>query len=200
MTLSAVKSLIEQAKKLPGLTHRQAEKLVYSLLSDNKIINIIDNFSESAKKLKQCNRCGWFVDQASSDCENCGTKTDAICVVPTFSDMLNIQRTGAFSGSYHILGGVVSPLEDILPENLLIKALVTRAQDTATKELILAFPDSIEAEATLHYIIDAIGNINVIVSRFSRGIPSSSKIEYMDKRTVSLAFSERKPINHSIQS
>jgi len=196
MTLSSVKSLIEQAKRLPGLTHRQAEKLVYSLLADKEILDIIDEFSESAKKLKRCEQCGWFVDTASSSCENCTVATDVICVVPTFSDMLTIQRTGAFNGSYHILGGLVSPLENILPENLLIEPLVTRTQNGITQELILAFPDSVEAEATLHYIVDAVGASGVTISRFSRGIPSSSKIEYMDKRTVSLAFSERKPIQH----
>lgn len=200
MTLSAVKSLIAQAKSLPGLTHRQAEKLVYALLADRKIIDTIDSFSQSAKSLSRCSNCGWFVDENNKSCENCSPESSVICVVPTFSDMLAIQRSGTFSGNYHILGGLISPLENILPDDLLIAALAKRAMQNEVKELILAFPDSVEAEATMHYIIDAIPQESATISRFSRGIPSSSHIEYMDKRTVSLAFSERKPINHSTQT
>ncbi len=193
MTVSTVKRLIEEIKRLPGLTHKQAEKLVYAVLSDGSLLDIVDGFVQSARSVSRCSTCGWFVE-SGEQCENCSHHASVICVVPTFSDMFVVRRTGVFSGSYHILGGLVSPLENILPEDLMITALAERASDVSVKEVILAFPDSVEAEATVHYIADALFDIDVIISRFSRGISSGAKIEYADMRTVSLAFNERKPI------
>ena len=189
-----VTKLVELAKSLPGLTHRQAERLVFGLLSDEKSKAAFAQFADSLQNVTRCERCGWFIPNGKP-CDNCATQESVICVVPTFSDMLTIKRSGGFSGSFHILGGLVSPLENILPGQLLIEALATRATHPEVQEIILAFPDSVEAEATIHYITDAIQRDDIVVSRFSRGIPAGSKLEHMDRRTLSLAFSERKTID-----
>ena len=193
MTQNLVRELIEGFKKLPGISLRHSEKLVYALLGNSTLRSGFEDTLQLLKKIHQCDRCGCFYNSGEA-CFNCEKQSEKICIVSTYSDMLAIENSAEFSGSFHILGGVVAPLDGVMPEDLLIEPLVDQLKSKSIKEVVLALPSTIEGEATVHYIFDKIKDFDIDITRIGRGLPSDAKVEFMDRRTISIAFNERQKI------
>jgi len=194
MVQPEVKQLVEEFRKLPGVSLKLAIKLTYSILNDASLKDSVQNIYRLSEKIEICSDCGYF-KSAGSVCVNCSGKSDEICVVATYSDMNAIEKTGCFSGSYHILGGLIAPLENTLPEDLLIDQLKKRVELNQAVEILLALPFSIEGDATALYIKDELSDKNVKISRIARGLPANCAPDVLDRKTVLEAFSGKTYIN-----
>jgi recombination protein RecR len=194
MVQPEVKQLIEEFKKLPGISLKLAQKLAYSVLNDASLKKTLSNMVRLSEKIEVCHDCGFFRTEGST-CVNCSGKSTEICVVATYSDMNAIERTGCFPGSYHILGGLIAPLENTLPEDLLIDQLKSRVEQNEGVEVLLALPFSIEGDATALYIKDELDGLNVKISRIARGLPAGCAPDVLDRKTVLEAFSGKTYIN-----
>lgn len=189
-----VKQLVEEFKKLPGISLKMAHKLAYSVLNDSSLKNVLKNMVKLTEKIEICHDCGFFRTDGSK-CVNCSDPSSEICVVATYSDMNAIERSCCFTGSYHILGGLIAPLENTLPEDLLIDQLKKRVESHPGVEILMALPFSIEGDATALYIKDELEGFDVKLSRIARGLPSGSAPDVLDRKTVLEAFIGKMYIN-----
>jgi len=190
MDYGIIRRLVESLRRLPGVSQRSAERIAFALLQDSSLKSVINEIRETLSRAGLCPICGWFTEEGRS-CENCARDQHTICVVEGFSDLLGIARTGEFSGTFHILGGLIAPLEGVLPEDLSGDALLRRIQSSGVEEVILALPATIEGEATVHYLRELLAPTGVTVSRIARGLPTNTKIEYLDRKTIENAFRDR---------
>jgi recombination protein RecR len=191
-----IRELILQMKSLPGIGPRSAERLVLWLLGPGT-----DRAGELAQALQNlrgrvvmCGECGFFME-AGGECplchdskRNCGV----ICVVEQAADVLRLERSGAFSGLYHVLGGKLSPLDNITPADLRIDALLRRVRDLHAEEVILALGADVEGEATSNYLADLLRGSHVQVSRLAQGMPAGGGLEHADEMTLHHALSGRR--------
>lgn len=192
MVQEEIKKLIEEIKKLPGVSFRTAQKIAYAVLNDKNTKTVFSNVVQLSDEIDVCERCGFF-RKKSDPCINCENTDKEICVVATYSDLNAIERTGCFSGSYHILGGLIAPLDNILPEDLLIDQLKERIRmaEAGSVEVLLALPFSIEGDATALYIKDILEELDVKLSRIARGLPAGTAPDVLDRKTVFEAFQGR---------
>ena len=191
-------NLIECFKKFPGIGEKTAERLVLSTL--NMESDIIDLFSKSLKdsqtKIKKCSRCGSLTEEDL--CQICNDKTrdtSTLCVVEECKNVILFEKIGSFKGIYHVLGGLISPLEGINPEDIHVDKLIKRIKDENIKEVILAIKPSVEGETTALYIRKMLENTNVKISKIAHGIPMGADIDYIDPLTLEMAIEDRTTIS-----
>jgi recombination protein RecR len=183
--------------KLPGLGPKSARRIALYLLKNRD--NIMNPLSGALDKVYQnvarCNICGNFKTN-KIEC-NCSNKNnyEQICVVENVADMWALEGTNVYSGQYHILGGTLSAINGINPEDLLIGSLVSRIKANSVKEVILATSATIEGQTTAHYIKDSIKTLNVKVTKLAHGLPVGGEIEYLDDGTLFSAFKYRSSLN-----
>ncbi len=194
-----VQRLISEISKMPGIGNKMAERIsLYILKQDKTFIENLSGIIHDIKLINFCERC--FNICENTLCEICKDNTrdsSIICVVESPLDIISIERTGKFSGFYHILNGLINPLNNILPENLKIKELVQRIKkEKSAKEIILAINHTVEGDTTALYIISAIkeGVNNIKITRLAKGLPTGSDIKYADEITLGQAILERKEI------
>ncbi|HNT27519.1 MAG TPA: toprim domain-containing protein [bacterium] len=192
-----IRQLVRSLRALPGVNQRQAERIAFTLLQDRTARAALDEIVSTLSLTDPCPRCGWFIER-EQPCANCGGEHSVICVVENFSDLLGIERTGQFAGSYHLLGGLIAPLEGTLPEDLNAEPLRERVEAGGIAEVILALPATIEGEATIHYLHELLAPTGVTLTRIARGIPSGSKVEYLDRKTVGNAIAERVKVSSGL--
>jgi len=191
-----VADLIHELKALPAIGPRSAERIALWLLIDKKRnpISLAESLVECEKQIGFCSQCGFFAAR-DQDCEICLSekrKDNAICVVEKASDVIALERSGAFKGKYHCLGGVLSPLDGIHPEDLKIESLLTRVDALPEGgEVILAIGVNIEGEATSSYLEDLLNEKEVTVTRLARGLPVGANLEFADQLTLTRAFEGR---------
>ena len=185
---------IEELSKLPSIGKKTAQRLALFILKldDDKVNNLLKSIKELKTKLKSCSRC----NNLSEDelCEVCkSTKRDKsiICVVEEASDVIAIEKTHEFSGLYHVLGGVLSPLTGITPDSLKIKELLIRFEKEDIKEVILAINPDTEGETTSLYLAKLIKPLNMKVTRIARGLPVGGDLEFADDATIGRAMINR---------
>ena len=185
---------IEELSKLPSIGKKTAQRLALFILKmdDDRVNNILKSIKELKTKLKSCSRC----NNLSEDelCEVCkSTKRDKsiICVVEEASDVIAIEKTHEFSGLYHVLGGVLSPLTGITPDSLKIKELLKRFEKEDIKEVILALNPDTEGETTSLYLAKLIKPLNMKVTRIARGLPVGGDLEFADDATIGRAMINR---------
>jgi len=193
--VSAIDELATELSKLPGIGRKTALRLTYHLLkqSPEQSRRLALVLSTLADKVHPCTRC--FNLTEGELCDICDdTKRDAavICAVEEASDISAIERTGEFRGTYHVLGGRLSPLDGIGPDDLTITQLETRVSGGAIREVILATNPSIEGEATALYVQRRLAPLPVTVSRIARGLPVGGDLEYADGVTIAQALSARR--------
>ena len=191
-------NLIECFKKFPGIGEKTAERLALSTL--NMESDIIDLFSKSLKdsqtKIKKCSRCGSLTEEDL--CQICNDKTrdtSTLCVVEECKNVILFEKIGSFKGIYHVLGGLISPLEGINPEDIHVDKLIKRIKDENIKEVILAIKPSVEGETTALYIRKMLENTNVKISKIAHGIPMGADIDYIDHLTLEMAIEDRTTIS-----
>ncbi|KAA3619785.1 MAG: recombination protein RecR [Calditrichaeota bacterium] len=192
-TADAVNVAIEELSKLPGIGRKSAQRLVFFLLKSDKeeIKSLATALLDLKEKIQFCETCFNFAD--SSQCAICASPSrnhKIICVVEEANDVLAIERTNEYHGTYHILGGFLSPLDGIGPDDLKIRELMIRLNDEI-EEVILATNASAEGEATAVYLSKFIKPLEIKISRIARGIPMGGDLEYTDEVTLARALSER---------
>lgn len=190
-------NLIECYKKLPAIGEKTAERLALATMDlDEEVIAMFSNSLLDIKtKIKRCNICNNLTEEDT--CLICKDKTrnhDVICVVEEPKNIITFEKTGAFNGLYHVLDGLISPLDGINPDDLNIDALIKRIEEENIKEVILALKSSIEGETTSLYISKKLENKGVIITKIAHGIPLGADMDYIDSLTISMALEDRKPL------
>ncbi len=191
MSIQALDDLIAEFKKMPGIGLKTAQRLSFYILRIQKqeAEKLAKTILQVKERITHCSICGNFTQQEPCEiCANIKRDHQVICVVEEPKDIPAIERTGEFQGLYHVLMGVISPLDGIGPENLKIKNLVERIKTTAVKEIILATNPNVEGEATATYLSRLLKPMGVKVYRIARGLPVGSELEYADEVTVSKAL------------
>ena len=192
----ALRKLIDLIGYLPGIGEKSATKLALFLLRANPAY--VKKFGIALSGLHDtlhaCERCHGITDVSERLCMICcdtARDTRLLCVVEDYLDMLAIERLGIFTGLYHVLGGTLSPIHGILPEDLTLRQLFARTAESDVSEMILALNANIEGEATSLYIRERIARIDIRITRLSKGLPNAGAIEYADEVTLVNAFKGR---------
>jgi len=197
-TPRALERLIQEFTKLPGIGPKTAERLVYYLLKQPKeeLVSMADSLRQAKDEVVICRQCFRFADQ--DPCPICADKRrdkSLLCVVAESQNIPVIEKTGAFAGHYHVLGGLISPLEGITPDKLKIDELEQRLKTNGVKEVILALNPDLDGETTSLYLAKLIKPIGIKVTRLARGLPMGADLEYADEVTLENAILGRKEIN-----
>lgn len=196
-TARAVTRLVESFEKLPGIGPKSAQRLVFYLLHNpqSELESFANNLERLKKDTKECTVC--FNVSENDPCGICTDRSrdqDKICIVEQPLDLLAIERGGFYKGLYHILGGALSPLNNIGPEELHIHDLLPRLKNNRISEVILATNPNMEGEATAMYVKKLVNekSVKVTVSRIGRGLPIGADLEYADEVTLNRAFEGRR--------
>jgi recombination protein RecR len=191
-----IERLIALLAKLPGLGPRSARRAALHLLKkrDALMSPLIEAMAEAEETICTCSICGTL--DGADPCALCTApeRDDAvICVVAEVGDVWALERSAAFKGRYHVLGGVLSALDGIRPEDLRVGKLVERASDPRVREIIIALSATIDGQTTAHYLTDKLHAANVSVTRLAHGVPVGGELELLDDGTLLAALSSRRP-------
>ena len=186
--------LVRQFRRLPGIGPRSAERIALWLLRspDSKPENFLKAISDARQSLRLCRLCGFFTE--SEECILCTDDSRGgreLCIVESATNILPLERTGVFRGRYHSLGGKLSPLEGIGPEQLRIAELIERVAGERPSEVILALGADVEGEATAHYVAELLAPTGVHVTRIALGLPAGGGVEQADQITLHRALANR---------
>jgi recombination protein RecR len=196
ITSEALERAIEELAKLPGTGRKSAQRIAIHLLkqTDERVHTLTDALVQLKKSVSRCSVCGTITDsEPCSICSSPKRMNGVVCVVEEFQDVYIIEKTNEFRGRYHVLGGTISPMDNIGPDNIRIKELLQRISDgeEEIREVILALNPDAEGEATSYYINKLLTNYDVEVTRIAYGIPMGTELEYIDEATLSRAFASR---------
>ncbi len=188
-------NLIECFKLLPGIGEKNAERLAFSILDfdDNQIDTFTNSLNNVHTKIHECKTC-FNLTEDSEECVICNDKSrdeDVICVVENTKNLMMFEKANIFNGKYHVLGGLISPLEGINPEDIKISELICRIKDKNIKELILALNPSMEGETTALYISKLLDGLDIKVTKIAAGVPVGADMEYLDTITIQRALEGR---------
>ncbi len=191
------KKLVESLKLLPGVGEKTAERYAFSILNMEK--EKIDDFSNSIKEIKNnittCKTCGSMCESNKCMiCEDEYREPGIICVVENQKNVFIFEKIGIFKTKYHVLGGLISPMDGVNPEDLSLNKLVQRIKDEQIKELILALRPGIEGNTTALYIRKILQGMDVKVTQIAQGVPIGADMEYLDNLTLELALENRSEI------
>lgn len=193
-----VQDLMDELGRLPGVGPKSAQRIAFYLIeADAEVANTLaTTLQEVKKRVRFCEICGNIAESA-----RCGVCSDpkrdlsAICVVEESKDIAAIERTREFRGLYHVLGGAISPIAGVGPDQLRIKDLMKRLADPGIKEVILATNPNLEGEATATYLSRLLGSMEIAVSKLASGLPVGGDLEYADDMTLGRAFEGRRRVN-----
>ena len=191
----AIQDLIDALGRLPGIGPKSAQRIAFHILqSDAEVASaLVDSIRTVKERVKFCIHCGNVSEE--SECRICRDprrENSSICVVEESKDVIAIERTREFRGKYHVLGGAISPIDGIGPEQLRIRELMTRLADSEITEVILATDPNLEGEATATYLSRLIKPMGIKVSRLASGLPVGGDLEYADEVTLGRAFEGRR--------
>ena len=195
---TTVKNLIECLKKLSGIGEKTAERLALSILNlDEDVIKVFEQSLKDAKtKIRRCKICNNLAEDEL--CNICLDKTrdkKTICVVENIKNIIAIEKTNCYHGVYHVLDGLISPLDGKNPDDINIKSLFDRVDSGDVLEIIFALTPSVESETTSLYISKKLENKNIKISKIAHGVPLGADMEYIDGLTLEMALENRKYIN-----
>jgi len=198
---SLLENAVNEFTKLPGIGKKTALRMVLHLLKQDETTT--QNFSEIIARMRRdikfCQRCHNVSDaDICSICSNSLRNQRVICVVENLRDVIAIENTQQFSGTYHILGGVISPLDGIGPDQLKIESLIQRIINEQTEELIFALSPNIQGDTTIYYIQKKIQNLNCNITTIARGIAFGGELEYADELTLGRSLQNRMPVDKYI--
>lgn len=193
-----LENLVDGFSKFPGIGGKSAER--YALAALNMSEDYLEQFAEAIRtckqKLTKCKICGHISeDEICEACSDESRTKDIICVLEDYKSVFAFEKIGNYKGVYHVLGGLISPMDDITPDDINIKTLVQRVKELEKPEIIIALKPSIEGETTTLYIKKILENYDVKISRLSYGIPMGAEIDYLDEITLDRALSDRRIID-----
>ncbi len=187
-------NLIRMLAGLPGLGNRSARRVALHLLSKRRtaMIPLAEAIKQAAEQVKECSNCGNLdMHDPCTICRDERRDRSKICVVGGVSDLWAIERTGAFKGTYHVLGGLLSAIDGIGPRELKIDALVARTNDSPVEEIILALSATVDGQSTAHYIADHLDAVRLKITRLAHGVPVGGELDYLDDGTIMTALKSR---------
>lgn len=190
-----ISRLIEELSKLPGIGEKNATRLAFHIFrsSEGYARNLSSAIIRTKSDVRMCSRCFNFTEKdPCAICSDLSRDPQVLCVVEEPLDLLAIERSGEFRGQYHVLHGVISPLEGVGPEDLRIKELLARAEREDIREIIIATGTNVEGEATAVYLSRTIKPLGIRTSRIAYGIPVGGDIEFIDELTLGKALRDRK--------
>jgi len=191
-----IQKLIDEFNKLPGIGPKTSARLVFDLMHRKEDVKeLSDALKDAYDNIHLCPQCYNLAENGLCNiCANPQRDKDLICVVANNQDVEAIEKTSQFNGVYHLLNGLLSPLEGITPDKLKVKELADRIKNNGVKEIILALDQSMEGEATTIYLSKFLKDYPVTITQLARGIPMGANIEYTDEITLSSALENRKKI------
>lgn len=194
-----IKQAIEEISRLPGIGKKTALRLVLHLLKqpESGIELLTSSINSLIKETKYCDTCHMVGDSTDCFCRTINRDTTTICVVEDLPDTLAIQNTAQYNGMFHVLGGVISPINGIGPEDIAVGTLIDRLKnrDKEVKEVIMALPATMEGDTTAFYIARKLSALSVRVSTIARGVPVGSELEYTDEVTLGRSIMTRTEFN-----
>lgn len=192
---SDIEALIGLMARLPGLGPRSARRAVLHLLRKRSLLMgpLADAMARAARDTRNCAVCGNLTaGDLCAICTDPARSPREICVVEDVADLWAMEQSGAFHGRYHVLGGRLSPLDGIGPEELRVPQLVARVAETAASEVILALSTTVDGQSTAHYLADALTASGVRISTLAQGVPVGGELDYLDEGTISAALRARR--------
>lgn len=192
-------ALIDAFARLPGIGRKSATRLAYHMLEipPAEVRTFLNAIVDARRLIGHCERCGNLADQAlCSICRDERRANGTLCVVEDVRDIVALERSGAHRGRYHVLGGALSPMDGIGPDDLRIESLFARLEPEAVREVILAMNPSIEGEATALYLSERLQARGITVSRIAQGLPMGADIKYADDLTLARALAARVIVEH----
>ena len=196
-TNEEIDKLILLISKLPGFGPKSASRAVLHLLKrkDQLMVPLAESLLTASEKIVTCIECGNIdLNSPCNMCSDKGRNHHQLCVVEDVADLWALEKAGAFDGYYHILGGNLSAINGIGPDELNIKKLIERVNDQSIKEVILALSATVDGQTTVHYVADCLTDSDVEVSRLGHGVPVGGELDYMDEGTITAAITSRQKI------
>lgn len=196
---SAYDNLLNSLKKLPGLGYRSAERVAVFLLTENKSLSfqLIKSLQEANEQIHPCEICGNLsTESICSICRDVNRNQESICIVENVLDLMAIENSSTWNGTYHVLLGKISPINGVKPENLNLQSLLKRVKQNEIKEIVFALSNDLEGSATCHYIQDLLGfSSELKFTQVGFGIPSGASVTFADSNTLKSAFESRRIYN-----
>lgn len=193
----AIQDLIDELGRLPGIGPKSAQRIAFHIIQSERVdvTRLADVLRTVKERVKFCTECGNISEEdLCRICRDPRRDQALICVVEESKDVMAIEKTREFRGKYHVLGGAISPIDGIGPENLRIRELMVRLGNTDIQELIIATDPNLEGEATASYLIRQIKPMGIKVSRLASGLPVGGDLEYADEVTLGRAFEGRRTV------
>jgi recombination protein RecR len=195
MLPDSITALISALGKLPGVGPRSAERMALHLVQTDPatVKQLADAILQARDKIRFCDVCGALTEQSPcSICADARRDASLVCVVERAVDILSIEKSGAYRGKFHVLGGIISPLDGVEPEDLRIAELEKRLTQEPVKELVIALGTDVEGDATSHYLAKRLARQGLKISRIAYGLPAGSGLEFADELTLSRALEGRR--------
>ena len=197
MIPESLKNLIESFKTLPGIGEKTAERLAFFVINQEKETTdfFANSIVEAKEKIRKCSICNGITDKEICDlCSNESRNKKVLCVVEDPKSIFLFEKIGTYKGDYHVLDGLISPLDGVDPDDIGIEKLVKRVQSSKYEEIIIAVKPSIEGETTALYIKKIMEGMSIKVTRIASGVPIGTDMEYIDSMTLERALNDRKEI------
>ena len=194
----SLKNLIDSFQNFPGIGEKTAERMAFSILNfdDEKFSLLQENLKLVKDEIHPCKRCNSLTDKELCEiCESSIRDKNTICVVEDSKIVFLFEKLGTYKGLYHVINGLISPLDDINPEDIGLDRLLNGIKEEEIKEVILAFKPSVEGEITALYIKKILDGMNILVTRLASGVPIGADMEYIDALTLERALEDRKEIS-----
>jgi recombination protein RecR len=194
----AIQDLIDELGRLPGIGPKSAQRIAFHIIASERVdvSRLVDVLRTVKERVKFCSECGNISEEELCRiCRDPRRDVSLICVVEESKDVVAIEKTREFRGKYHVLGGAISPIDGIGPENLRIRELMIRVGDTTIQEIIIATDPNLEGEATASYLVRQIKPLGIKVSRLASGLPVGGDLEYADEVTLGRAFEGRRTVD-----
>ncbi len=187
-------NIVRLLSRMPGIGSRSARRIVLHMLDnkDNMMLPLAESLQKAAIDIQNCQDCHTL--DTSSPCHICAAMTrdrSLLCIVENVADLWALERTGSYKGLYHVLGGTLSALDGVSPDDLHIPHLITRLDELQTQELIIALNATVEGQTTAHYITDCVKGRDIKITRLARGVPIGSALDYLDDNTLVTALDSR---------
>jgi recombination protein RecR len=186
--------LVRQLASLPGLGSRSAKRIALHLLSakGTRLDSLIRALAEAAKSITTCAVCGNLDSRDPCRvCSNPARDQEIVCIVAGVADLWAVERTGSYKGQYHVLGGTLSALDGVGPDDLSIEPLLTRLREGRIREVVLALSATVDGQSTAHYLMDRMESLNLHITRLAHGVPVGGALEFLDDSTIATALKSR---------
>jgi recombination protein RecR len=198
MYADSLAKMITELQKLPGIGPKSAQRLAFFLLGSSRqsVEELTGAILQAKDRLKYCSQCFNITDiDPCKICSDSSRRDDLLCVVADPKDLVAIERSGVYNGKYHVLGGVISPLDGVEPDSLRIKELLSKLDNGRIKELVLAISPTTEGEATVIYLNKLLRPLGVKTTKIAYGLPIGADMDYADPATLSKALEGRREVN-----